>query len=108
MKPLSILFLLLFLFGCKPKPVTHNITFAPYSYSPAEMEVRVGDTIEWSGNFSSHPLASASIPEGAATINRISEGADYRYVVTVPGVYNYQCENHHHSGMTGTFTAAAP
>jgi plastocyanin len=107
MKYFPFLFLL-FMFSCKPKPVTHTITFAPFAFTPGELDVHVGDTIVWNGDFASHPLTGTSAPEGATPIEHISEGTTFSYVVAVPGVYNYQCDNHHRSGMTGAFTATAP
>ena len=74
------------------------------AYSPASVTVNVGDSILWEGDFSSHPLASLTIPVGAASFSQ-SSGGSFWYAVTTPGVYNYKCTVH--AGMTGTFTANA-
>lgn len=74
------------------------------AYSPASVTVNVGDSILWEGDFSSHPLASLTIPAGAASFSQ-SSGGSFWYVVTTPGTYNYKCTVH--AGMTGSFVANA-
>jgi plastocyanin len=89
---------------------TDTITYKDYSYSPATLSVKVGDTIVWDGapnatNFNNHPLKDSSVPNGAAHFGPIETGVTFSYVITVPGVYSYRCENHYFLGMRGTFTA---
>ena len=74
------------------------------TYSPSSVTVNVGDSILWQGDFSTHPLASLTIPAGAASFSQ-STGASFWYVVTTPGTYNYKCTVH--AGMTGSFVANA-
>jgi plastocyanin len=73
------------------------------AYSPAALVLSVGDTVEWQGDFSFHPLTSTEIPMGAAGWTS-SSGTVLDYIVTVPGTYNYKCEVHAPS-MEGAFTA---
>jgi hypothetical protein len=54
--------------------------------------------------FATHPLISTTIPPGALSFSN-SSGTEFKYVVTLPGTYNYQCDVH--AGMVGSFTAAA-
>jgi len=75
------------------------------SYSPSSVTVSVGDTVEWQGNFSFHPLTSTTIPAGAA-IWSSSSGTVFDYVVMASGRYDYQCEVHQ-PAMAGSFTATA-
>jgi len=74
------------------------------NYSPSELSVAVGDTVTWQGTFTGHPLSSTSVPEGAAGFHNGS-GITYSYIVQVPGSYNYECDIHALSGMTGSFSA---
>jgi plastocyanin len=74
------------------------------NYSPSELSVAVGDTITWQGTFSNHPLSSTSVPQGAASFHN-GNGTIFSYPVQVPGNYNYECDIHGPSGMTGSFTA---
>ncbi len=73
------------------------------TYSPSLLSVSVGDTVEWQGDFGSHPLSSATIPVGA-TSWQSGSGSVFDYVVRVPGTYNYACDNHG-PAMGGSFTA---
>jgi len=73
------------------------------NYSPTSLSVSVGDTVEWQGSFDTHPLHSTSVPQGSATWENVS-GSVFDYVVSVPGTYNYECENHG-PAMSGSFTA---
>jgi hypothetical protein len=80
----------------------HQISFVSFSYNPNNLTVNVGDTVRWSGSFTTHPLASTVVPAGAATFSN-SSGNVFDYVVTVAGTYTYECQNH--SSMTGIIVA---
>jgi plastocyanin len=88
---------------------THVINFGGSlgnTYSPSSLNVQVGDTIQWKGSFSFHPLSSKAIPAGAASFHNAT-GSVFSYPVTVVGTYNYQCDDHVGLGMIGSFTAGA-
>lgn len=92
------------------KATTHIVNFGGSlgdSYEPESFKVSVGDTILWQGPFSKHPMTLMKAPKGAAGFSNINSGTSYRYVVTVPGSYEYQCDKHVDMGMTGSFTAVA-
>lgn len=74
------------------------------AYVPPSLTVTVGDTIEWQGPFSVHPLSSTSVPAGASAWHN-GTGTVFDYVVGIPGAYNYQCDVHGGLGMVGAFTA---
>jgi plastocyanin len=75
-------------------------------YVPDSIEVQVGDTIQWQGNFTMHPLSSTSVPPGAASFTQSSSDV-FNYVVTIEGTYLYQCNIHFSLGMVGKFIATA-
>jgi plastocyanin len=80
-----------------------------FAYSPSSLSVAVGDTIHWTGDFSTHPLSSSTIPSGAASWS-CSAGTDFFYVVQKSGQFDYYCTDHGTStggGMAGSFTATA-
>lgn len=86
---------------------THTIQFGGslgIVYSPNTLNVSVGDTIQWEGDFSMHPLSSTGVPSGAPSFHQGS-GATFSYVVAVAGTYSYQCDIHFSLGMVGSFTA---
>jgi len=88
---------------------THIIQFGGsfgLTYSPNSLSVSVGDTIEWEGDFITHPLSSTSVPTGAQKFNQ-GTGNLFRYAVIVAGSYQYECEVHFSSGMIGSFTASS-
>ena len=88
---------------------THLIQFGGsfgLSYSPQSISVAVGDTIQWQGDFTSHPLSSTSVPAGAATFDN-SAGTVFTYRVQFPGTYTYKCDIHAPS-MSGSFSATSP
>lgn len=75
-------------------------------YLPDSINVFVGDTIQWQGNFTMHPLSSTSVPVGAVSFHQGSSDV-FDYVITVEGAYLYQCDVHFSSGMKGKFFASA-
>ena len=87
---------------------THTINFSGTSFSPSTLNVAVGDTIVWSGNFGFHQIqnTAGAIPNGAATFGpSASTDITFMYVVMVPGQYGFQCNFHASMGMIGSFTA---
>jgi plastocyanin len=103
---------LLFSAGAAVSATTHVVQFGGtlgLAYSPASFTVVVGDTVEWVGDFSVHPLSSSSIPAGASSWVNTS-GSQFSYVVTLPGSYGFYCMVHGSpdgTGMAGSFTATA-
>ncbi|MDP4220585.1 MAG: T9SS type A sorting domain-containing protein [Bacteroidota bacterium] len=104
---ISACMLLLLTFASRVGATIHIITFGggAFTYVPATLTVTVGDTIEWSGSFSFHPLQDSIIPGGAEAWGPIIDGNTFMYEVKTPGVYWYHCNAHFASGMHGTFTA---
>ncbi len=87
---------------------THVVQFGGsfgFAYSPNSLNVSVGDTIKWQGDFSMHPLSSTSVPTGASSFHQGS-GSVFIYPITVAGTYLYQCDFHFSLGMIGSFTAS--
>ncbi len=73
------------------------------AYSPSVLQVAVGDTVQWQGSFSFHPLKSLVVPAEAAAFSD-STGTVFSYPVTVAGTYTYECTHHVTLGMAGVFT----
>lgn len=76
----------------------YTVNFGSFYYSPDTLQLIVGDQVTWAGSFTSHPLASTSVPFGAASFSS-SVGTSYSYTVTVPGIYNYECSIHGFKGV---------
>lgn len=73
-------------------------------YFPEDLLIASGDTLVWSGDFQEFPLSSLNVPQGARSF-RNEQGKVFQYIVTVPGLYQYQCTTKFDIGMTGSFTA---
>jgi plastocyanin len=104
------LFAFLFMSASVVSAATHIIKFGGplgKKYSPASLTVSVGDTLVWVGDFDEHSLSLMKAPQGAKGFKGIESGSTFRYVVTVAGRYDYQCDDHVDMGMIGSFTAVA-
>ncbi|HET9135028.1 MAG TPA: T9SS type A sorting domain-containing protein [Candidatus Kapabacteria bacterium] len=81
-----------------------------YTYVPASLEVKVGDTIVWTGDkgshFTDHPLASTAVPSGADAFSYGGTEVTFMYIVKMEGNYKYKCTKHVDMGMVGSFFTA--
>ncbi len=75
-----------------PTPTPATIRFGDAlgnTYVPAQLTVKVGDTVEWQGNFASHPLVSPdNLWQKQAT------GTSFSHTFAAAGTYHYYCEMH--------------
>lgn len=89
------------------KAETHVVTISNFQFSPANLNVVVGDVIRWEWVEGFHNTTSVTIPGAASTWTTpvSTSGFSFEYTVTTAGTYDYQCDPH--SGfMTGSFTAS--
>lgn len=88
----------------------HLIMTQDFSFTPANLSVVVGDTIQWMWANGNHTTTSTSVPTGAdgwdAPLN--SSSTSFTYIVLVAGTYTYVCVPHQSMGMAGMFTASNP
>jgi plastocyanin len=87
---------------------THVISVSNNQFSPANLNVVVGDVIRWQWSSGFHNTASLNIPAGAPdwiSPYMTGSGDFFEYDVTVVGTYEYYCEVHG-TGMSGSFTAS--
>ncbi|HLN54189.1 MAG TPA: plastocyanin/azurin family copper-binding protein [Lentimicrobium sp.] len=84
-----------------------TVTQQDNTFSPKDIEVKVGDTVRWVWTSGAHTTTSAEIPAGAAAWDSplTTNVQQFDYVVTVEGTYNYVCTPHIDLGMVGTITA---
>jgi plastocyanin len=86
----------------------------PATFQPAELTIKVGETVEWKnlGNSVHHASndpstainpADVSNPPGAKPFDSgfLQPGESFSYTFTVPGKYKYICAPHETSGMSG-------
>jgi plastocyanin len=86
----------------------------PTLFSPALIEIAVGDTVKWTNNSTMpHTVtcdgsSGSSLPHGASTFDSgistsINVGDTYKVAISVPGTYTYICLYHTgNPGMSGT------
>ncbi len=84
--------------------VSSGLTFTPNTNTT----VNIGDIIRWVWVSGTHTTTSVTVPSGAATwtSNISSTTTSFEYTVTTAGTYDYKCNPHGTSGMTGSFTVA--
>ncbi len=91
-------------------------------YDPEDVEINVGDTVEWVAqseghNVTSHPDAAPRCenPEGAEPFTSYEDdnhfaimdvGETFEHEFTVPGEYVYVCTPHSGQGMVGSVTVS--
>ncbi|MEP6584351.1 MAG: cupredoxin domain-containing protein [Ginsengibacter sp.] len=104
----KILLPILCLFYFQTQATTWNVTVQNFQFSPANLNVKVGDVIHWVWANGTHTTTSLSVPGTAATWDQsITTGnKTFDYTVTATGSYSYQCDIHP-AQMQGTFTATS-
>ena len=83
-------------------------------FVPAEIRIKVGDTVEWRGvGIIRHTVTNdptlvlnpdnAALPKAAVPFDSgwVADAEPFRYTFTVPGVYRYVCLPHERAGMKG-------
>jgi plastocyanin len=98
-------------------PLVVKMVDMPATFQPAQLTIKVGETVEWKnvGNSVHHASsdpstavnpAEVSNPPGAKPFDSgfLQPGQSYTYTFTVPGTYKYICAPHETSGMLGEVT----
>jgi plastocyanin len=75
-----------------------EVTLAGRAFSPAVVEVSVGDTVTWINDDDTEHTVTAF--EGAFDSGELAEGASFSFTFDSPGEYRYRCL--FHSEMQGT------
>ena len=93
-------------FSVQGNATTDIVTVSNFQFSPASLNVLVGDTIKWNWSSGSHTTTSTSVPSGVAAWDSPmnSNSTTFSYTVTTVGVYSYKCG--FHPSMTASFTAS--
>ena len=102
MKMLYSIFVLLCLIITTNAQVSHTINAGSYYYTPANINIDVGDTVTFKSIDPAHNSASipGMIPAGAIPWN--SElSKDLTVSFDVAGIYGYQCTPHSMMAMVG-------
>lgn len=96
-----------------PSDPDQRVTVSPggsLSFDPAGFEISVGDTVlwEWDGNGHNISYDDGQVPDGTDWEGDDEElysgGHTHFFTFETVGEYNYYCQPHRSSGMTGSFT----
>lgn len=70
----------------------HAVTIKGFAYSPAELRVKVGDTVTWTQEDSiQHNVA---FDDGSLTGSLLNKGQTFSYTFPVKGTFAYHCTPH--------------
>jgi plastocyanin len=89
---------------------THPVSMDGFQFSPKDIPISVGDTVEWTnGEDDDWHSATHQPAEGAKELfdsPRLFAGDSYSFQFDVAGTYNYFCRNHPEH-MKGTVVVSA-
>ena len=77
-----------------------SVTIQGFKFNPADVTVKVGDTVEWTNQDSAPHTVESS--EGTLKSDELSKGDTYKHTFTKPGKYDYKCGIH--PSMHGSVT----
>jgi len=84
----------------------HIVEVKDVEFVPANINISVGDTVEWRWIDGQHTTTSDSTAGQNVWDAPIDvSNQTFRFVITSPGVHNYHCTPHLAQGMVGTITA---
>jgi len=105
---LNALFLLVgFLVNSATAQTTVDVTASSGAFTPTDVTIDVGDTVRWTSTSGTHNVngTTMTFPSNPESFgNALSTGWVYEYVFSTAGNYDYRCDAHFTSGMTGTVT----
>ena len=92
--------------------VTHTVNQVGLTFSPSEITIEVGDTVEWIWDAGSHTVTSGTDlndPEVGLLFDQAlnSGSTSFSHTFTQVGTQDYFCRPHLNFGMTGTVTISA-
>lgn len=82
----------------------HSIQVSNSIFSPSLLTIEVGDTVVWTNIAGFHNVngqVSTYSSNPVSFGNSLGTGWTYSFVFTVAGTYDYRCDAHYGSGMTG-------
>ncbi|CAN5568767.1 hypothetical protein BH09MYX1_BH09MYX1_24460 [soil metagenome] len=75
------------------RDITFPLGQAPAQYTPNCMKVKAGQTVNWAGAFTNHPLTSSGGDSGSP-ITTTSTGTTKDFTFTTAGTYGFACQFH--------------
>jgi len=89
--------------------ITHQVLVSNYQFTPKDLNITVGDTVEWKWVQGMHTTTSDSTT-GVDVWNAPIDVSHtiFRYVIKTPGTHSYYCIYHVSLGMVGSIIASLP
>jgi len=84
--------------------VKHTVNVTNYKFTPDELQIEVGDTVEWKNTQGFHNVngTKTTFPSNPESFgNSTGNSWTYQYVFKTAGKYDYQCDPHASGGMVG-------
>jgi len=75
-----------------PKKTTHSVSINDMKFDPADLQIDVGDSIEWTNNDDRDHNVTAK--DGSFQSPNLSSGASYKYTFKKAGKFAYGCSLH--------------
>lgn len=96
---------LLMAFALSPaKAANQSVSIANFAFSPASVNVNVGDTVTWTNQDSSAHTVTSDTP-GVFGSGQLAQGQTFQFTFSQAGTFAYHCAIH--PTMTGTVVVAA-
>jgi plastocyanin len=87
----------------------HIVQTSEFQFDPADINIAVGDTVEWQWVNGTHTTTSDSTTgQNHWDAPLDANNTSFSFVITSPGVHHYHCTPHQSLGMVGTITATSP
>ena len=108
--------LLTFFFASSLSATIHTINAGSYYFTPANLTINTGDTVEWINDGGNHDVnADINSQTGSSFNNPVSFQSNttnvvgsiiYTHIFTLPGTYSYDCSvgSHAAAGMVASIT----
>jgi len=83
---------------------TYPVNVANYAFSPANLNIMVGDEVVWTNTGGTHNVdgQKSVFPNNPVSFgNSLGSGWTYSFTFNTPGTYKYHCDPHAAFGMTG-------
>jgi len=105
----AVLFIALCAVGLPVAAATHTVNQSGFSFSPADLTIQTGDTVQWVWSSSSHTVTNGTGPTdpnvGALFDAPLASGnTTVSFTFNSDGEFPYFCRPHFGLGMTGSVT----
>jgi plastocyanin len=74
-------------------PKTYNVEISGYSFKPAQITIKTGDTVVWTNRDSAQHTATSDAGNEIGS-ELLAKGETYSHTFTKPGIYPYHCIPH--------------